>query len=162
MIKEFCNRIFGKRHVAEAPVPMSAPKENVIVAPTHYNYGLDILGIALASQDYGWSDPDENHKKVVLCNPEECKEKISVYGMMSRWRGTGHFEWEAVLSGWFVKAVIDSIENEAHEADITHLFNRDFFASCKKKFTQKQVYDHLIKSFDIVEDDELLKLRIHI
>ena len=163
MMKKIWNRIFGKGLVAEAPVPIATPEENVIATPTPYNYGLDILKIALASRDYGWSDPDETHKKVVLTNPEDCKEKISVFGMMSAWRGTGHYEWEALLGGWFVQAVINAIENESPEADITHLFNRDLLASRNKKFNQRQVYDHLIKWFDVVEEtDEVLKLRIHI
>lgn len=161
MMKKIWNRIFGK--VAESLVPMSTPKEDVIPAPTPYDYGLDILEIALDGQVYGWSEPDETHKKVVLVNPEECKEKISVWGMMLVWSGTGHSEWEAILSGWFVQAVIDAIENESPEADITRLFNRDFSASYDRKFTQQQVYDHLIKWFDVVEEtDEVLKLRFHI
>ena len=162
-MKKIWNRIFDKVKVAKASVPTTTPEEDVIVAPTPYNYGLDFLGLCLRSNDYGWSDPDETHKKVVLTNPDECKEKISLMGMISAWRGTGHSEWEAILGAWFIQAVIDAIENESHEADITHLFNRDFLASRDRKFTQQQVYEHLIKWFDIVEEtDELLKLRIHI
>lgn len=162
-MKKIRNRIFGKGKVAEAPVPTPTPEEDVIVAPTPYDYGLDCLGILLLSKDYGWSNPDETHKKVVLTNPDACKEKISLMGMVSAWRGTGHSEWEAILGAWFIQAVIDAIENESHEADITHLFNRDFLASRGRKFTQQQVYEHLIKWFDVVEEtDEVLKLRIHI
>ena len=127
------------------------------------NYGLNELSILLASNDYGWTEPDENHKKVILINPLDCKEKISLMGMVSIWRGTGHSEWEALLSGWFIKAVMDAIEQNVNEADITHMFNRDFLASNDLIFTQDQVYNHLIKWFDIVEEtDEELRVRIHI
>lgn len=160
MMKKIWNRIFGKAQLAEAPVP--TPEEEVI-APTPYNYGLDGLEIFLLSNDYGWSEPDETHKKVVLTNPDACKEKISLMGMVSAWSGTGHSEWEAILGAWFIQAVIDAIENESHEADITHLFNRNLLASRDRVFTQEQVYNHLIKWFDIVEEtDKIIKLRIHI
>lgn len=132
-------------------------------APAPYNYGLDLLWVFLKSEDYGWTEPDKGHKKVILTNPLDCKEKISLMGMISAWRGTGHSEWEAILSGWFIQAVLEAIEQNANEADITHLFNRDFTASNNRVFTQAQVYDHLIKWFDIVEEtDEVLKLKIHI
>lgn len=146
-------RLFGRNNkkVAEAETPAL------------YNYGLDQIDNFLMSRDYGWTEPDESHKKVILTNPNACKEKISLMGMVSAWRGTGHGEWEAILGGWFVQAVIEAIENDAEEADITHLFNRDFLASRDRVFTKQQVYDHLIKWFDIVEETEdTLKLRIHI
>ena len=161
-MKKIWNRIFGNGKVAEAPVPTTL-EENVIAAPTPYDYGLSGLAIFLRSKDFGWSNPDETHKKVVLTNPDECKEKISLMGMVSAWRGTGHSEWEALLGAWFIQAVIDAIESESHEADITHLFNSDLLASRGRIFTKQQVYNHLIKWFDIVEEtDEVLKLRIHI
>ncbi len=157
-MEKILNRFFGK--VAKAPMPTS--EEKVIVAPTPYDYGLSTLDIFLRSDDYGWSKP-ETRKKVVLTNPDECKEKISLKGMISLWRGTGHTEWEALLGAAFIQAVIDALENEADEADITNLFNRDFLASGNRVFTQEQVYNHLIKWFDIVEEtDEILKLQIHI
>lgn len=158
-------RLFGKNNKmvkeAEAPAPI-APEEEKI-APAPYDYGLDGLGIFLSSRDYGWNTPDESHKKVILTNPRDCKEKICLMGMVSAWRGTGHSEWEALLGGWFIQAVLDALENDADEADITHLFNRDLLASNDRIFTKDQVYDHLIKWFDIVEETEdTLKLRIHI
>ena len=84
-------------------------------------------------------------------------------GMIFAWRGTGHSEWEALLGAWFIQAVLDALENDADESDITHMFNRDFLASRNRVFTKEQVYDHLIKWFDIVEETEdTIKLRIHI
>lgn len=146
---------------AKAPAPI-APEEETI-APAPYDYGLDGLGILLSSRDYGWTTPDKSHKKVILTNPRECKEKICLMGMISAWRGTGHSEWEALLGAWFIQAVLDALENDADEADITHLFNRDFLASRDRVFTKEQVYDHLIKWFDIVEETkDTIKVRIHI
>ena len=161
VIMKIWERLFNKR-VKEVELPPVATEEEKL-APAPYNYGLDGLGILLAGRDYGWSKPDENHKKVILTNPLECKEKICLMGMVSAWRGTGHSEWEAILAGWFIQAVLDAIESNASEADITHMFNRDFLASRDRVFTHSQVYNHLIKWFDIVEEtDEVIKLRIHI
>lgn len=160
-IMKIWNRLFGKK-VKEAELPNPIAPEEETLAPAPYNYGLDGLGIFLASRDYGWTEPDESHKKVILINPLECKEKICLMGMVSAWRGTGHSEWEAILGGWFIQAVLDAIEKNVNEADITHLFNRDFLAN-NRVFTQAQVYNHLIKWFDIIEEtDEVLKVRIHI
>lgn len=136
-------------------------KEFRTIAP--YNYGLNELEGFLKSKDYGWTEPDESHKKVILTNPLDCREKICLKEIVFAWHGTGHFEWEAILGGWFIQAVLDAIEKNVNEADITHLFNRDFLASCNLVFTQTQVYNHLIKWFDIVEEtDEVLKVRFHI
>ena len=151
-------KFWNRNNNVEAITP---EEENINPAP--YNYGLDGLNIFLRSQDFGWTEPDESQKKVILTNPLDCKEKVSLMGMVSAWRGTGHSEWEALLGGWFIKAVIDAIENDSQEADITHLFNRDFLASRDRVFTKNQVYKHLIKWFDIVEENnEALRLRVHI
>ena len=159
------SRIFVKNNkmVKEtvASEPIVAKEENISSEP--YNYGLDELDIILMSRDYGWTDPDKSHKRVVLTNPLDCKEKICLMGMVSKWSGTGHSEWEAILGGWFILSIIDAIENGKDEADITNLFNHDLLASRDRVFTKQQVYNHLIKWFDIVEETEnTLKLRIHI
>lgn len=161
-IMRIWNRFLGK-NVKEAELPTPIAPEEESLAPAPYNYGLDGLGILLASRDYGWTKPDESHKKVILTNPLDCKEKICLMGMISAWRGTGHSEWEAILAGLFIQAVLDAIEKNVNEADITDLFNRDFIASHDRVFTQAQVYNHLIKWFDIVDEtDKKLKVRIHI
>ena len=99
----------------------------------------------------------------ILTNPLECEKKITVMDMVSTWRGTGHFEWELLLGAWFVQSVVEAIDQNDNEAEITHMFNRDFLASGDRIFTQAQVYEHLIKWFDVVEEtDETLKLKIHI
>ena len=164
-------RLFSKTRVKETPAPTTEPEDtfmepeenNVEPDMRPYNYGLDSLGLYLMSQDYGWTDPDQTHKKVILTNVEDCREKLHFMSLMSAWRETGHSEWEALMSGWFVQAVIDALEAGETEADITHIFNRDYLAYGNKTFTQQQVYDHLIPWFDIVEEtDDVLKLRLHI
>lgn len=156
--KRFCKKNVAS--VEQLSAPIAPERENTT---RWYGYGLEQMSFFLRSGDFGWSKPDESHKKVILTNPLDCKGKISLMGMVSAWRGTGHSEWEAILGGWFVKAVVDAIKQNADEADITDLFNRDLLASKDRVFTKEQVYDHIIKWFDIVEDtDELLRLRIHI
>ena len=156
------NRFFNKK-VKEAELPTLIAPEVEKTAPAQYNYGLDELRIFLRSNDYGWTEPDKSHKKVILINPLDCKEKICLKGMVSAWRGTGHSEWEAILGVWFIQAVLSAIEKNANEADITRLFNHDLLASNDRVFTQEQVYNHLIRWFDIIEEtDEVLKVKIHI
>ena len=153
-------RIFKK---AEKNQQQVQPKEEMIPnGPVQHNYGLDMLGFLLDSRDYGWSEPDTNHKKVILTNPQDCKDKITLMGLISAWNGTGHFEWEAVLSGWFIKSVLTAIENGENEADITNMFNRDLTASNNRVFTKEQVFAHLTKWFDIAEDDDSIRMKVHI
>ena len=155
------NRLFGKKVKEERP--NLASQEEKELAPVPYDYGLDKVELFLISKDYGWSEPDKNHKKVILTNALDCKGKICFSGMVSAWLGTGHVEWEALLASWFVEAVVKAIEENVNEADITNLFNRDFWAYGNRFFTQDQVYNHLIKWFDVVEEDqEVVKLKFHI
>ena len=137
----------------------AARKEEVKVPGT---YGTDLVYFLLKSGDYGWNMPDKNHKKVLLVNPKDCERKITLMGLVKAWRGTGHSEWEAILANWFIVAVVTAIDEDT-EADLTNMFNRDFLASRDRVFTKQQVFDHLIKWFEIVsEDDETLELRFKI
>ena len=79
------------------------------------------------------------------------------------WSGTGHCEWEYILSCIFILKVITTIDNDFTYADITSLFNRDLLASGNRVFTKPQIYFHLIKHFDIVEEtDDYIKLKFKI
>ena len=144
-----------KKKVEVAPI--------VPEVPTEYDYGLGEVRLFLASNDYGWNEPDKSQKKVILTNPKDCEKKITVTWMVSAWRGTGHAEWEVLLGAWFVQAITDALKENRNEADITHLFDRDLVGSRGRIFTRAQVYAHLIKWFTIVEEtDEVMKLRFRI
>ncbi len=102
----------------------------------------------------------EKSKKVILTNPLDCKNKINLKGMIAKWKGTGHIEWEFILAGLFIHDVVNAIENDDQEADLTFMFNLDFHDKNGNTFTAQQVYDHLIKSFTIVDEtDTELKLK---
>lgn len=127
-----------------------------------YNYGLDLLDFALHSKDYRLSSPRQ-HKKVVLVNPQECKNKINLGYMAALWRGTGHTEWEFLLSGWFVESVVDAIKIKSEEADITKLFKYDLYASENRIFKQEDVCNHILPWFEVVsETEDKLKLKFKI
>ena len=161
MLKKFLNH-FGNEVTPVELVEAEKEKEKVSEEQKPYDYGLDSLSFCLWTDDYGWNI-DQEYKKVFLTNPHECKEKISVTMLISAWRGTGHSEWEFLMAGWFVKAVVEAIEKGYPEAEITPIFNRDFLASRGRVFTKEQVYNHIIRFFDIVEDtDDVLKLKLHI
>ena len=127
-----------------------------------YDYELGDLRFLLMSKNFSWKTREET-KKVILVNPKDCEEKITLSSMMAAWRGTGHTEWEAILAGLFVNAVVEALSKDEEEADITNLFNRDYKAAGDRIFTKEQVYDHLINWFDIVEETETtLKLKLRI
>ncbi len=115
------------------------------------------------SRNFAWKTRENETKKVILVNPKDCEKKITLSSMMAAWRGTGLSEWEAILAGLFVYAVVEAVNKDEEEADITNLFNRDYKAAGDRIFTKEQVYDHLIKWFDIVEETETtLKLKLRI
>lgn len=165
---EIWKRLFGKKGKniktvddntqdshAQNPITTNESKEP-------YDYGLREFKFAIRSGDYGWSEPTY-HKKVFLVNPFDCKERINVMDLAERWKGTGHTEWEYLLAGMFLDAVLDAIEINSQRADITCMFDRDLTASNGRKLTQAQIYELIIKSFDIVEEnDDVLKLRFRI
>lgn len=121
------------------------------------------LGIALRSDDYGWEERQEPQKKVILTNPEEL-HGVELAQLVSLFRGTGHSEWEFIMSAWMIDAIGKSIDT-GEPCDITIIFNTSFLASPRKKgedyrrFTKEQVYNHIIKFFNIEEEtDTTLRL----
>ena len=153
-------RLFRNR-VRNTETPESN-MEPVNDMPKTHDYGIDSVSLFLMTNDYGWSDPYE-HKKVILTNVEDCRNKLHAYALACSWRETGHAEWEAIMAFWFTNAVIEALEKGESEADITHIFNRDYTARGDRVFTMEQVYNHLIPWFDIVEEtDDVLKLKLHI
>ena len=147
---KFLDWLFGKKR---------EEKFMTIEKKMNYNPELDII----LNNDYGWKELEMTHRKVMLVNPAECQEKVTIYGLISAWRGTGHAEWEALLVMCFFDAVTSACEKGEAEADITCLFNGDFYASGGRIFTSKDVFNHLIVWFDIVEErKDILKLRFRI
>lgn len=135
------------------------PKEEEKKIYNCHNYGFDTLDMGLRSGDFGWNRIP--FKKVTLVNVVQCKDRISVFGMASAWRGTGHSEWEYLLAGVFVMIVKEAIENNKEQADISVLFGRELTASGDRVYTREQVYDHLMDSFNIIhEDAEELKISL--
>ena len=118
-----------------------------------YDYGMGILDVALRSKDFGW-DSKPLTKKYILTNVKECENRVNVMGLVSAWRGTGHSEWEYLLAGVFMGIVLEALEKGEEQADITILFSRDLLASGGRKFEQEDVYNHLIKSFNIVDEND--------
>jgi len=128
-----------------------------------FDYGMNMLGIALNSGDYGWTDPVELPKKYILTDLECYKEKVSVFGLSSCWRETGHAEWEYLLAGIFVGSLLEAWENGAEVLDITKLFNRDLTAKNNRVFTKEQVTAHILPFFTkVTEDDSNIYLKLNV
>ncbi len=150
------SKIFGKQK-SEHNNPVEKGHER------RHDYGLNSLNVLLATGDYGWSIPYKNVKRVILTNPKELKNKITLTGLISAWRGMGHAEWEAILADWLIMAVIYADERNLNEADITNMFNRDFYATESRVITKENVFKHLMKTFDIHEETEdYIKVRFRI
>ena len=104
-------------------------------------------------------------KRVILVNPEDCKDKITVSHIENRLQGTGWFEWEALLARWLVEAIVEAINNGENEADVTKLFTcelqgEDRWGSFSK--SQERVIDFIMgRLFEgLEEDDEVMRVRI--
>lgn len=84
-------------------------------------------------------------------------------GLASAWSGTCYIEWEFLLAGLFLSAVLYSLEKKSNEADISILFDHDLLARDGRMFTQEQLYAHLIPWFKIIKDtDNELNLKLKI
>lgn len=126
-----------------------------------------IYNFALRGQDYGWEEKNEPKQKVVLTNPEALKN-VGLKEYVNMFRGTGHVEWEYIMGGWMIEAVGEAIDS-GEECDVTRIFNTDFLAksvgddgSHVRRFTMKQVYDHIIPLFKIMEHSkDVLRIAIN-
>lgn len=105
------------------------------------------------------------YKNVILVNVGDCKDRITVSHVRERLQGTGKKEWEAALSNWLVKAIVEAIRNGEEEADITKLFSCDLQVDDKfGSFTkpQEMVINFLMgRLFECLEeDDNVMRVRI--
>ena len=124
---------------------------------------MAMLDIALRSGDYGWTPPVALPKKYILTDLECYREKVSVFGLASCWRETGHTEWEYLLAGIFVGELLEAYENGAKDIDITKLFDRDLLARNDRVFTKEQVTAHIMPFFTKVsEDDSNIYLKLNV
>lgn len=127
-----------------------------------HNYGLEDFRKFLKRGDFDFTFPDKLQKDVILTNPRDLKDNVTVMGLALAWHGTGHMDWEIILAGWFVNAVVKAIEDGDDEVDITYMFNQDLLASNGRVLKKEQIYNHLIKWFDVVkETPEEVRLRFH-
>lgn len=162
-VKEFWNRVLSGKDIRSnvSPSSVQVEEEEKMVSAVPHNYGLDMIGIILWEQDYGWNI--KPFKKVTLVNPKDCENRIDLMGLVAIWRGTGHSEWEFLLAYWFIKAVLEALNNGEDEADISMMFDRDFTASNNRILKQEKVHKHILPYFEKVsntEDELKLKFKI--
>lgn len=155
------DRIFGKHKNKEV---MPETQHVIPEEKRPYDYGLNALIILLRNENWSVATvEDEKKRSVWLVNPVECKEKVNLMGMLSSWRDIGCTEWAAFLGGLFIQALLEAFDKEAEEADISSMFNCTLEHYRAGRITSVQVYEYLIKYFDIVEEtDEVLRLRIRL
>lgn len=131
-------------------------EENDVLA--RYEKDKIFVNLKLSSKDYGWSDPDES-VKVMLVNPASCADnsRFTTWNLMSMLCGTGHSEWEAIMADMLMFAICEWYKKGANvdePADISMMFNRDFLASGGRKFTMDQVKEYLKRIFNTEKIDE--------
>ena len=124
---------------------------NACTTNRDFDYGFDSTGIFQVSADYKYSDP-KPCKTIILVNPLDCENNITVSDLASKWSGTGHLAWEYLLSDWFVRTVVYAIETNKQEINITHVFNKDLYTLSGRKFSMEAIFNHLMPSFEIVEE----------
>ena len=95
------------------------------------------LNVALASGDYGWSEP-RTAKRFTLVNASDGKE-LNLFQVASCFCGTGHCEWEYLLAYYFLTAINKAVGEGKPEADLTNMLNRDLLATRGRVFPQNAV-----------------------
>lgn len=134
-----------------------------ITAEDSEKWGLDILAIALHSKNYGWDNIVEPEKKYMLTDLDSYEGKINISTLAAHWRETGHSEWEYVLAAWTIYSVIDALKKNEDCADISLIFTRDLIAANERRFMKEQVYNHVMPSFEKVDEDaENIYLRLRV
>lgn len=161
-LKEMLAGLFCKKKVCQGSNDTTDKpiEERQLNADPYGLNGLNVL-LMIASGDYGWEY--RTFKKVTLTNVEDCKGRLNVTAVQLALNGTGHAEWETLLAVNFVKDVSKALENNSSEADISNIFSCDLLASRGRVFSQKEIYDHLIRFFKIIgETDDELRLAVNV
>ena len=118
-----------------------------------------VMNVALMSEDINFDDFNENHRRVIIVNPNDAVN-LELMDYVSALNGTGHSEWEYMLAFLLVNS-IRRASAVGDEADISRLFDRSFTASGNRKMTADQILKHCLKLFTIVEDrPDILKVKI--
>lgn len=155
--KVYCYSTFSRPNPVTHSISPVMRQVKTIADP----YGLNSVSMILESRDY--ERKRRSFKKVTLTNANDCKDKITVLAVQSALRGTGHVEWECLIAVDLVAAIVEALDKNSNEADISRIFSCDLLASRDRVFSQKDIYDHVIPLFEIVgETDKELRLAINI
>lgn len=120
-------------------------------------YGMDFLKLNIDDEDMSWIC--KPYKKVILTNVKECKG-ITLEEVANRFKGLRKTEWEHLLSFQFMSILIEALEKNKNEADITKIFSIEICGSQDQLCTQENIRRHLLKIFEVVnETSECLRLK---
>ncbi len=120
----------------------------------YHDYGTSLLEYVLKSGDFE-ERIRGSQKKYILTNVEECKNKVSIFGLVTSWKGTGHMEWEYLLAAYFADTLMEALNKHQEEADITCLFDKDLMSKDGSKvFKQEDIYAHLIDWFNVESETD--------
>lgn len=116
---------------------------------------ISLVNFVLRSRDYEVKEVDSG-KKVTLCNVKQISEveNLTAYTVAASFRGSGHFQWEAIWATWLLGAVDMATKEEKDTADISKIFDHEYASNSGKVFTSEDVKKHLMPFFDIIEETE--------
>lgn len=147
-MKERLKKIFGKNvtvdsEIAETEVKMTE-EEMAIKEKNRLDnfYGCDEDGnpgfefSVMDIRSIG-SVNNEKPQKVTLVNIDSLKERVSIWGLMSAFRGTGKSEWEFMWAWQIMSSLRKAWKNGESTCDITWVFNHDALATMKAGYTGK-------------------------
>ena len=152
MIRNFINNIFRKATVTPE-TKVEAPTATTAVTAEEMTYALMCRNLKVTTAA-------KTHT-VTLCNVDQCSG-YSTFDLISAFRGTGKVEFEWAMAKLFLESVQEALESGKTEADISTLFSVDMQAD-NSSFTADQIFDHIIKWFEIVDQSEgSMKVRLRV
>lgn len=124
-----------------------------------HDYGLKKKE-QLAISNYWESIP---HKKVVMCNVKQCKNRITVDKIAKRLKSWKIPDLERAEAIWLTEAVVEAINANQSTADISKMFNIQVgfqdIGILPREAIAKMLYKTLFKKID--ENDEQITVKLN-
>ena len=117
-----------------------------------------LIDLFTKSKDCLYRKSAEFVGRVYLVNPEECASNpdFNATNLSEGFKTIiGKREWEVALAGILVKAIFDWKISNSTFAEVSNLFNRDYYSIDNRKiYTNIDILKRLGKCFEIVEVTE--------
>lgn len=132
-----------------------------------YKKDMRLLKFFEESKDFNWVQTNEKMPKIFLINPAECanNQEFNLTALAKKFQGMGKTEWEIAIAALLMKSVYEWKMNQSLiMADITTVFNRDYFTNNhKKQLSHENILiklDPWIKVVEATSEEVYLKLNV--